>query len=125
MSAFPLYDTILANLQHSTSSSSYPQSQGNASIDKVKILKYIQIIDQDGRNKLYALIRFFAINHNANETEIIPFGGYYLNDELIFDLDKMPCLLQQIIQEFVQIHIKHMKSLQKIEKIRKKSNDNK
>lgn len=115
--SFPLYDTILATIQLNPGK--------EESIDKNKLLKLIASIDQDGRNKMYALIRFFAINNNANETEIIPFGGHYANDELIFDLDRMPLLLQHILNEFVLIHIKHMKNLQKIEKLRKKSNDNK
>ena len=116
MTSFPLYDILSTTIQEQSCNEL-------KSSDKTKLTKHIQILDQDGRNKIYALIRYHALNDQANQenSEIIPFGGYALNDELIFDVDRLPLKLQHILLEFTKIHTKHMKDNQKIEKMRKKS----
>lgn len=100
MTSFPLYDTLYSTVQDRTES-----------VDKAKLVKWIHNLDQDGKNKVYALIRYFSINQTPIQ----------FCEELTFDLDKFPILLQNILYEFVQLHIQHMKDSQKIEKIRKKS----
>ena len=117
MISFPLYDTIVSTIQVSPDK--------DEPIDKNKLIKWIHSLDQDGYNKVYALIRYYGLN-NLNEQNTIPFNGYFSEEnELIFDIDKFPLLLQQILFHFSKLHIQHMKYVQKIEKIRKKSNDNK
>jgi hypothetical protein len=117
MTSFPLYDILSSTIQEQ----SHVDLKAS---DKTKLIKCIQTLDQDGRNKIYALIRYHALNH-VNELseniEIIPYGGYAINDELIFDVDRLPLKLQHILLEFTKIHAKHMKDNQKIEKMRKKS----
>jgi hypothetical protein len=115
MTTFPLYDTLINTVQASQ----------EEPVDKNKLVKWIHTLDQDGKNKVYALIRYFAFNHNlVQEPEIIPFGGHFSEGELVFDLDKLPLLLQRVLFEFSKLHIQHMKDIQKIEKIRKKSSMN-
>jgi hypothetical protein len=79
-------------------------------------------LDQDGQGKIYALIRYYQLSAVQSSSEIIPFGGYSSNnDELVFDLDRLPLDLQYILLEFTKLHAQHMKDTLKIEKMRKKS----
>lgn len=113
MSSFPLYDVLITTVQSQTISEL-------KSTEKNKLIKCIQTLDQDGKNKIYALIRYYGLNQSEN-SEIIPFGGYSVNDELIFDLERFPLELQYILLEFTKLHSKHMKDNQKFEKLRKKN----
>ena len=115
--SFPLYDTLITAVQ------SLPESEIQI-VDKSKLVKWIHSLDQDGKNKVYALIRYYDLNHyhlKTNESEILPFGGHFVNNELTFDLNRFPLVLQHILFEFVKLHLKVMKDSQRIEKIRKKS----
>lgn len=113
MESFPLYDTL------------YNDVKDKKSLDqteKTKLTKLInQTLDQDGKNKIYALIRYFDLNYESisvsgNVREIIPYNGRYVNGELIFDLDNLPDILQKILSGFTKLHIQHMKDQQKMEK---------
>jgi hypothetical protein len=111
--SFPLYDTLATSLIET------PESE----IDLTKLVKQIHSLDQDGKNKVYALIRYHCQKH-MNEplpTTVLPFDGQKVDNELVFNLDRFPRTLQVILAEFCKVHIKHMKYIQKIEKIRKKS----
>lgn len=117
MSSFPLYDTLYYTVELNPAK--------DEPIDKNKLIKNISSMDTDGHNKIYALIRYYSINNHPQDIEIIPFSGHFVNDDILFDLDKFPLLLQHILLEFTKLHSKHMKYSQKFEKIRKKSSDNK
>lgn len=104
MTSFPLYDTLYSSVQ------SY-----NTPIDKPKLIRWIHSLDHDGKNKIYALIRYFCIHQKLN------MDNFILDTDLNFDLDKFPNILQHILFEFTKLHIQHMKDSQKIEKMRKKS----
>lgn len=109
---FPLYDTLNAKV------SNKDLSQG---IDKTKFLKGIQTLDQDGLNKMYALIRYHEqLQTNPQiKTIRIPFNGKYIDGELTFDLDDIPNQLQHILFEFIILHLEHMKRMKKMEKEKK------
>jgi hypothetical protein len=122
--SFPLYDTLISNIE----------SEGitEDSVDRNKIVKNIHTLDQDGKNKVYALIRYYNQKNDENSSTsftggrptditILPYEGQMVDNDLVFDLDRFPSLLQIILSEFCKLHIKHMKYNQKIEKIRKKS----
>jgi hypothetical protein len=193
MASFPLYDVLFATVQSQTCSEF-------KSTEKNKLIKCIQSLDQDGKDKVYALIRYYEIQHlnplsnssnsmdsvivqnitldslesleleskdllnpldskdskisfedektlnnitlldnnnnirnttthsthsnplvNSSYPPNIPFGGNYIQNELVFDLDQLPLDLQYILLEFTKIHTQHMQDNQKIEKIRKKT----
>lgn len=120
MASFPLYDTLMNTVTGSI-------EDAKIAVDKSKLLKSIQSLDLDGRNKVYALIRYYDLNHESirSPNEILPFGGYFVNNELTFDLNQFPLPLQLVLLEFTKVHIKHMKDVQRIEKMRKKSPINK
>lgn len=111
--SFPLYDTIVSNIES--------ESLEHKPADLNKLLKNLGNLDQDGKNKVYALIRYYHQKHEEASPTILPYEGQLVGEDLIFDLNKFPSLLQIILSEFCKIHIKHMKYNQKIEKIRKKS----
>jgi hypothetical protein len=111
--SFPLYDTLASTLV----------DDHEIEIDLTKLVKQIHSLDQDGKNKVYALIRYHCQKH-MNEplpTTVLPFDGQKVDNELVFNLDRFPHILRVILAEFCKVHIKHMKYIQKIEKIRKKS----
>lgn len=120
MASFPLYDTLMTTVASCLEDS-------KVTVDKAKLLKAIQSLDLDGRNKVYALIRYYDLNHESLQSpnELLPFGGYFVNNELTFDLNQFPLTLQLVLFEFTKLHMKHMKDIQRIEKMRKKSPINK
>lgn len=105
--SFPLYNTLLQSITGTNS--------GEETVDKVKLIKSINQMDQDGHNKVYALIRYYCINNNVSMTEM-----NWNDDEFTFNLDKFPVELQQVLSEFGKLHTKHMKHIQKLEKIQNK-----
>lgn len=116
--SFPLYDTL------NTKVSNKDLSQ---EIDKSKFLKGIQTLDQDGLNKIYALIRYHEQVNTSYKLNSIPFNGKFIDNELIFNLDDIPTQLQYILFEFISVHLEHMKRMKKLEKEKnqlKKNNDN-
>lgn len=94
-----------------------------SSVDRNKLVKQIDSLDQDGKNKVYALIRYYNQKYEdcSSTSNILPYDGHMIENDLVFDLDRFPSLLRIILWEFCKLHIKHMKYNQKIEKIRKKS----
>jgi hypothetical protein len=116
MTTFPLYDTLVSTIQLSPDK--------DEPIEKAKLVKWIQGMDQDGKNKVYALIRYHALRHPPHDsTDILPFGGQFVQNELTFDLAVFPHVLQRLLLEFAKLHMKHMKYVQRIEKMQKKSPD--
>lgn len=115
-SSFPLYDTLINTVSNQSNQEIEP-------IDKPKLVKWIHALDQDGKNKVYALIRYYDLNHPPLHpvSEILPFAGHFVNNELTFDLNNLPLMLQRILFEFAKLHLKHMKDTQRIEKLRKKN----
>jgi hypothetical protein len=109
--SFPLYDTLLSMIESTT----------DESVDRNKLVKQIDSLDQDGKNKVYALIRYYNHKEDSSSSNILPYEGQMVENDLIFDLDRFPSHLRVILWEFCKLHIKHMKYNQKIEKIRKKS----
>ena len=49
--SFPLYDTLMSIIDSETATES--------SVDRNKLVKQIDSLDQDGKNKVYALIRYY------------------------------------------------------------------
>jgi hypothetical protein len=115
MTTFPLYDTLVSTIELSPDK--------NEPIEKSKLVKWIHALDQDGKNKIYALIRYYGLHHQSAQpqAELLPFGGQFVNNDLTFDLNAFPPTLQRILYEFAKLHIKHMKYVQRIEKIQKKN----
>lgn len=114
MDSFPLYDTLLHDIK--TKEITELDTQ-----DRLKLIKWINnSLDLDGKEKIYALIRYFELNETNAMTEIIPFNGKFIEGELTFELENFPILLQHIIFNFSKLHIQHMKDQQKIEKKVKK-----
>jgi len=100
MSKFPLYDNFSKDLP-----------KGDLTISQKKLfIKYVQTMNNKGCELIYALIRMHQIeNSEQNTSYTLPYGGSFINTEIIFDLSKLPLKLRQILFKFSQAHIKNMK----------------
>lgn len=98
MSNFPIYD----NLYKECKNKDLSVKQKNDFISK------ISTIDTEGSELIYALIRFYELNHDNLQTYKLPYSGKYLNSDMVFDLDEFPFKLKQIIFKFLNIHLQKM-----------------
>ncbi len=91
--SFPLYD-IFAKQALEFSSSLNDN-------DLKKIIDDIKILDQDGINNLYLIIRYAAKLENDEKV----YNAKFNRKGVVFNLESMPELLQKTIYAFVQKHI--------------------
>ena len=78
--------------------------------EKEDFIKLIKNIDQNGFEMAYALIRIYQLeNHEDKSTFKIPYGGKFINEDIMFNLHDLPCHLKQILYKFLIIHTKAMK----------------
>jgi len=100
MSNFPLYTSLLKDLKETDLTS----------IQKKNFLKKIDLIDKTGQELIYALIKTYQIeNHDKNTSFTLPYGGTFNENNVLFDLEKLPNKLKQILFKFLNIHILKMK----------------
>lgn len=116
----PLYDTLLSSIRD--------QKNPLEPSELKNLVKKIHTLDQDGMEKIYVLIRYhdmISTQENYSSSSILPFDGKIYFDESInndvieFDIEIIPPILQRILYNFVQLHLKHMK--QQIERKKKSS----
>jgi hypothetical protein len=110
MFSFPLYNTLESRIDQKT--------EPIEPVKSSEFIKGIQSLDQDGLNKIYALIRYYDQLYNTERVEI-PFKGKITEGELTFDLENIPNKLQIILFEFISLHLEHMKRIKKLEKEKK------
>lgn len=100
MSKFPLYDSLskdIADVDLTTS-------------QKRSFIKKILKIDQTGHELVYALIRMYQIeNGEENMSFTLPYSGTFVENDINFDLDKLPKKLKQILYKFIGVHLDKMK----------------
>ena len=99
MKEFPLYDTLIKDVDDKELSVKY----------KKDLLKNIGKINDKGHELLYVLIKIYSMEHEDEKLEI-PYKGKFtsLND-LEFDLENLPNQLKQMINRFINLHLKVMK----------------
>lgn len=116
----PLYDTLLSSIRD--------QKNPLEPSELKSLIKKIHTLDQDGMEKIYVLIRYhdmISTQENHSSSSILPFDGKIYFDESVnndvieFDIEFIPPILQRILYNFVQLHLKHMK--QQIERKKKSS----
>ena len=117
MFSFPLYNTLETRIAQKTTEPDNDTNPVNV-VKSADFIKGVQSLDQDGLNKIYALIRYYDQLHNTERTEI-PFKGKIIDGELTFDLENIPIKLQNILYEFILLHLEHMKRIKKLEKEKK------
>lgn len=102
MSNFPLYDSLNKKIPSGDLSSK----------KKKEFIANIKIIDETGRDLIYALIQFYYLQ-NEDTFEDIPYKGVRKNvvkgkGNLTWNLANFPLKLRHILYKFVLIHIKKM-----------------
>ena len=100
MSHFPLYDNILKDSKETNLTATQKKS----------FIKKMQNIDTSGHELIYALIKTYQIDNKEQNTSFtLPYDGEYIdNNNIAFDLDKMPNKLKHILYKFINIHIDKM-----------------
>lgn len=99
-SQFPLYNSLYKDL---------PDKDLKIA-DKKKFISHIKKIDQKGYDLIYTLIKVYYLNNEIDTTiYTIPYGGKFINKDLIFDLNEIPIKLRQLLYKFLNMHIEKMK----------------
>ena len=100
MSNLPLYEILLKETSN----------EDLTSKEKDNFMKLVKNLDQKGFEIVYALIRIFQLENNEDKSTFkIPYGGKFVNEDLNFNLNDLPCHLKQILYKFLELHIKTMK----------------
>jgi hypothetical protein len=95
MSKFPLYDDLIKN----TPSTDLTIKSKN------EFLSLVDKIDPNGQEVLYILIKIYQIEHDENHGFTIPYNGSYVEQNINFDLDKLPNKLKQLLLKFLKTHV--------------------
>ena len=100
-SNFPLYDNLCLDI---------PKTKDLTVKQKNDFMKKITHLDDNGFELVYALIRVFQLENNADiSTFKLPYDGKFDNSEMKFDLNELPTPLKQMIYKFVLLHTDSMK----------------
>lgn len=100
MSNFPLYDSLIIDIN----------SDELKIEEKDDFMKKIKTFDKNGYELIYALIRVFQLENNEDKSTFkLPYGGKYVKNDILFDLNELPNKLKQLLYKFVKIHVESMK----------------
>ena len=99
MSGFPLYDNLYKN---ATNKDLTPTQKKN-------FIKYVDKMNVNTKELLYALIKIYYIENGENNTDV-PYSGKILNssgnkEDLQWDLQNFPKNLRQILNNFLLMNI--------------------
>ena len=99
MSNFPLYHSMLSAVKPKD----LTIKQKDDFISKLKH------IDDNGTELIYALIKYFEIEHDEKDkTNVykLPYAGEYTTDgNIVLNLENFPVKLKQVLYKFINIHI--------------------
>ena len=102
MSNFPLYDILYKEIGEDVTDLN--------TVQKKTFLTKIEKIDQNGKELIYALVKSYYLNHEENDSFILPYSGKYTNKtDIIFDLNLFPNKLKRMLYKFIQAHLNKMK----------------
>ena len=99
MSGFPLYDNLYKNATNKDLTAK----------QKKNFVKYVDTMNINAKELMYALIKTYYIEHNENGTDM-PYSGTILNNsnnqqDLEWDLQSFPKNLKQILNNFLLMNI--------------------
>jgi hypothetical protein len=94
----PIYDIL------------YNESSDNdlTQTEKDNFIKLIKKIDNEGSEIIYAIIKIYCINNFTGENQNYLYGAKFLKCSIKFDLDDFPHRLKQMLNKFLNKHIKKM-----------------
>ncbi len=101
-SSFPIYNIMIKD----TKNSDLTAKQKNDFISK------IATIDKNGYELIYALIKTYEINNEDVPNSFqLPYSGKFVNNDIHFDLEKIPLKLRQVLYKFINVHIEQMEEI--------------
>jgi hypothetical protein len=109
--SYPLYDLFKQKSEAHASKGTLFLSQEEMKICCERIKK----LDQDGKEKLYTLIRYAAKLANESTVYNASYKKTKLVSKVIFGLTDFPPLLQRICYLFVEQHLETMQSPEEVE----------
>jgi hypothetical protein len=98
MSIFPLYETLFSSMGDIVELKRE---------ERQKIVKSIAKLNQDGHHKLYALLMYHCFKNKLE-----PFWDtttQATSASIQLDFNNLSPILQSIIRDFCELHLKHMK----------------
>ncbi len=99
MSSFPFYDIMMKD----TKTADLTVKQKNDFLAKMLL------IDKNGYELIYALIRVFEINNEDLPSSFkLPYSGKFIDKDMHFDLEKLPLKLRQVLYKFINVHLEKM-----------------
>ncbi len=98
MTNFPLYENIRNDIKDVKELSKQ---------EKDKLLQNIKTLDEHGHELIYVLIKVHFIKEE--NSYMVPYGIKSLKMGHRVDLNILPPILQLIIQNFVELHLKNKK----------------
>ena len=106
MSKFPLYDSLNTNVKN----------KDLTVLHKKDFIKKINILDHNGHELIYALIRIYQMENEEDNTSFtLPYNGSYINKDMKFEMSNLPHKLKHILYKFIKVHLKKMKDEKNIE----------
>ena len=93
MSGFPLYENLISLKRNKR----YLSKE-----EKRQLVENIKLLNQDGHNKIIALILYHQIIHSLNYISPVP------SEVMEINLGSLPVPLQEVIEIFVIKHLKFM-----------------
>ncbi len=102
MNSFPLYDILLKDVQKNDT----PLTRE----EKRDLKKIISKLDQKGHERLFLIIRVHSLRNKEQDNIFdIPYNGKKNENNIEFDIEKMPSVVVQMLYKFVNIHLQTMK----------------
>lgn len=108
MNNFPLY----TNLSSGISDKDLTAKQ------KDDFIKKITVMDKEGHELIYALIKVFFLEHESSSPFNALYGAKNIDSNIVFNIADLPLKLRQILHKFAKIHVKKMKEDSKLNKTR-------
>lgn len=91
---YELYHTLNSNLQNNDLKKK----------EKEEIINQINFLDKESMEAIFLLIyEHFRLNSDNTELYVIPYEGQSCNNNLIFNISKLPIKLRRIIYNFIKI----------------------
>ncbi len=98
MSQFPLYNTLMSNLLE----------KDLTVIQKKDLVKKIELMDTDGHELIYALIKCYYIDNNKGNCLALPYNAVLSKDKMQFNITDFPEKLRQLLYKFANLHKKKL-----------------
>lgn len=95
MSTFPLYNQIQSKIE----------SIELLDDDKDFFIETVKKLSEKEHELMFALVRTHQIQNNDSTFYILPYNAKYQKKGIKFDFDRLPVELQNILLEFVRMHL--------------------